>query len=228
MPQSQRSGALRFGDEEVPMAESAVRKTLVRKARPGGRSARVKAAVHQALLDELVAKPYSQIGIESVANRAGVHKTTIYRRWPTLEVLFAEVARELAQRSMPPPDTGSLVEDLRTAMRSSVRLFETPYGAAIARLLVGESGHSEALAEMSRGHWGRGEARVAEILRRGRERGELVGDVPDDLLIESLWAPLYLRKLVSLRPLTDEYVDRVIDGVLAPHLAPSVVPDRRS
>ncbi|MET7280059.1 TetR/AcrR family transcriptional regulator C-terminal ligand-binding domain-containing protein [Kribbella sp. NPDC005582] len=183
-------------------------------SRPGGRSARVKAAVHQALLDELVEKPYGRIGIESVAARAGVHKTSVYRRWATLETLFAEVAEELAVREVPVPDTGSLVGDLRTVMRSSVRLFKDPYGAAISRVLVAESDHSPALAEMSQRHWERGVANLRPVFARARARGELGPEPTDERLVEALWAPLYLRRLVNRKPLTYAYVDTVIADVL--------------
>ena len=52
-----------------------------RTTRPGGRTARTGAAVLAAAIEELSARDYADISVESIAARAGVHKTTVYRRW---------------------------------------------------------------------------------------------------------------------------------------------------
>jgi AcrR family transcriptional regulator len=54
---------------------------MARRRRPGGRSARVRAAAIAATLAELAETGYSALSLENVARRAGVHKTTLYRRW---------------------------------------------------------------------------------------------------------------------------------------------------
>ena len=64
--------------------------------RPGGRTARTRAAVFAATLNELVASGYTQASIEAIAERAGVHKTTIYRRWRTKDRLIAEALADAA------------------------------------------------------------------------------------------------------------------------------------
>ena len=49
--------------------------------RPGGRTARVAESVFAAAIAELAERDFADISIESIAERAGVHKTTVYRRW---------------------------------------------------------------------------------------------------------------------------------------------------
>src|SRR3712207_1543584 len=85
----------------------------VGERRPGGRSARVRAAVLSATIDALVDVGYDGLSVEDVARRAGVHKTTVYRRWPTRAALVAEATRERSQQVIPVPDTGTLAGDLR-------------------------------------------------------------------------------------------------------------------
>jgi AcrR family transcriptional regulator len=46
-----------------------------------GRGPKVRAAVLAATLEELAAVGYAALTVDDVARRAGVHKTTIYRRW---------------------------------------------------------------------------------------------------------------------------------------------------
>ena len=52
-----------------------------RTARPGGRTARTTTAVLAAAIEELSVHDYADISVESIAARAGVLKTSVYRRW---------------------------------------------------------------------------------------------------------------------------------------------------
>src|SRR5437879_1266577 len=66
----------------------------VERSRPPGRGPKVRAAVLAATLDELEETGYAGLTIDSIARRAGVHKTTVYRRWPDRESLVADVVGE--------------------------------------------------------------------------------------------------------------------------------------
>src|SRR5262249_23422510 len=81
--------------------------------RLGGRGPKVRAAVLAATLAELADKGYAALTIDSVARRAGIHKTTIYRRWKDRESLVADVLGEHIAMDFPIPDTGSVETDLR-------------------------------------------------------------------------------------------------------------------
>ena len=59
--------------------------------RPGGRTARTRAAVLAAVVGELAEHGWDQVSVESVAQRAGVHKTTVYRRWGDKNTLVTDV-----------------------------------------------------------------------------------------------------------------------------------------
>src|SRR5262249_48520076 len=94
--------------------------------RPGGRTARIRAAVLAAAFDELVEVGYGRLSMESVAQRAEVHKTTVYRNWGSREALIAAAVREQTARDVPMPDTGSLAEDLHLFARAIVANLATP------------------------------------------------------------------------------------------------------
>ena len=81
--------------------------SATRARRPGGRSARVRADVIAATLAELGERGYAALSLDSVARRAGVHKTTLYRRWGTREELVLEAMLERAGEHISVPDTGS-------------------------------------------------------------------------------------------------------------------------
>src|SRR5689334_17894869 len=81
--------------------------------RPGGRTARTRAAVLAAARDELEAGGYAGLTLEKVAARSGVHLATLYRRWRTVEGLVVDLLGELGKTEIPIPDTGSFKDDLR-------------------------------------------------------------------------------------------------------------------
>ena len=89
------------------------------RRRPGGRSARVRAAALEATLAELAESGYPELTLARVASRAGVNKTTLYRRWGTREALVLDAMLELAGEGVKIPDTGSLHGDLLAIARGS-------------------------------------------------------------------------------------------------------------
>src|SRR5919204_2046610 len=81
--------------------------------RPGGRTARTREAVMRAVVAELAGNGYTGTTVERVAQRAGIAKTTIYRRWGGMDGLLADLMAEHAAREIPVPDEGDLDRDLR-------------------------------------------------------------------------------------------------------------------
>jgi AcrR family transcriptional regulator len=87
-----------------------------RTERPGGRTARTRATVHDAV-HELLSEPASELSIPAVAARSGVHATTLYRRWGTIESLVLDVAVDDVNAQAPVPATGDLESDLTIYVR---------------------------------------------------------------------------------------------------------------
>ncbi|MEZ0111911.1 AcrR family transcriptional regulator [Catenulispora sp. EB89] len=181
--------------------------------RPGGRAARVGAAVHQAVTDLISERGYGTFSVADVAARAGVADSSIYRRWGSLEKLLADVALNRLNARSPMPDTGSLAGDLRAYTAAVAREITGPEGLALLRLAIalessGEQGlqaRDDLLAERAR--------QLDSMLDRARERGE---PAPDAFgVLDHLMAPMYIRVLFGLGPLTPEYVDGLVDRLLA-------------
>src|SRR5579863_7338677 len=94
----------------MDIGSGAVRPGPVR--RPGGRSARVRARVLEATLDELVESGYAGMTVQGVAARAGVNKTSLYRRWGSKGGLLADALLSSSSDLTDPADTGNLRQDL--------------------------------------------------------------------------------------------------------------------
>ncbi|TYK44378.1 TetR/AcrR family transcriptional regulator [Actinomadura decatromicini] len=180
--------------------------------RPGGRGARVAAAVHQAVTDLIGERGYGTFSVGDVAARAGVADSSIYRRWGNLENLLSDVALTRLNARSPMPDTGSLVGDLRAFAANVAREITGPDGLALLRLAVALSSNGpqglrardDLLAERAR--------QLRSMLDRARERGE---DAPDALdVLDHVLAPMYIRVLFGVEPLTPDYVDGLVDRLL--------------
>jgi AcrR family transcriptional regulator len=185
-----------------------------RRRRPGGRSARVRADAIAATLAELAESGYSALSFENVARRAGVHKTTLYRRWGTREELVLEAMLDRAAQRISVPDTGSLRQDLFELARTAAANAATPEVAAMARAVAAQAPHDSRLAAANRRFWDERLAMDAAIVEGAIQRGELVCETDARLVIESLLGPIHLRLLLTGEPIDDSFLQAVVDVVV--------------
>ncbi len=185
------------------------------RKRPGGRSARVRSAVLGATLAELAAVGYSALTLEGIARRAGVHKTTVYRRWGSRDRLLLEAILERSSEQVPIPDTGSLRADLFAVATAVIAMITTPEITAAIRALVSEAPHEPALAASGREFWAARFSLTREVIERAVQRHELPQTAHPDLAIEALIGPIYLRLLVTGEPLDTDYAGQLVDQVIA-------------
>lgn len=196
------------------MATSKSERVGAARPRPGGRSARIVGDVLEATLKELIEVGYAEFSLESVAQRAGVHKTTVYRRWGTREsLLIAALLQRIGER-VPIPDTGSLRSDLLEFVGKIVEVSRSTEDVALIRTFTSAAGRNAGLDRVASEFW---QARVElarEIVGRAVERGELPEQTEPQLLIEAVFGPVYLRFLITGEPLTEEFLEQVVDLAL--------------
>lgn len=192
----------------------------VGEQRPGGRAERVRTAVLSAAAELLADVGYDKMKVEDVAARAGVHKTTVYRRWPTKAELTADAAALHSAEAVPIPDTGAFVEDLRLLAREVVVNIGTEAGARRSRSIAAAAATSDELAEAMQGFWAHRLALSAAVVERAIERGELPATSDANLIIEMVIGPLWLRLLLTGEPITGDVADRIVELVIAGALAP--------
>ncbi|RZS29935.1 TetR/AcrR family transcriptional regulator [Corticibacter populi] len=181
--------------------------------RLGGRSARVIEHVSQAVLEELRVHGMHALSVPRIAERAQVHSSSIYRRWPTAVQLVAFVAARQAEQLLPVPDTGSLAGDLRAMLVDLRRFLEGPDSAAFVAVAFA-SGDSAELHALTRLYWLKRVALREAMFGRARVRGELDAQTDAEELIERAIGPLYMRRFISHRPIDDAFIERVVQGVL--------------
>lgn len=184
------------------------------QSRPGGRTARTRAAVLDATIEELIESGYAGLSIDGIAQRAGVHKATVYRRWGTLDRLLLDALALFADRSVAVPDTGGIDGDLRELAHSARALLGGRGGEALIRAMV-SAGHDSQVAQVIRAFWAEHNALVAEIVQRAVRRGELpAGTDPADVS-RAIGAPLYMRLLITAEPLDEQAADQAAAATAA-------------
>lgn len=187
----------------------------VGERRPGGRSARTRTAVLAATADVLAEVGYDALGVDAVAARAGVHKTTVYRRWPTKAELVAEAVRERSLRHVPIPDTGTLAGDLRALARAVAATIGSEVGGHLTRALVAAATTSPEVAARTGPFWAERLGWAATVVERAIDRGELPAGSDPNLVVEALIGPLYVRLLLTGEPVDAAVADRVAALVTA-------------
>ncbi len=184
--------------------------------RPPGRprSEEARQAILRSTLRILGQSGFSDLTIEDVADHAGVGKATVYRWWPNKGALIADAFASNTTRKLRFPDTGSVFSDMSRQMRQLVKVFRSPRGRIVSAILAaGQSDRDLIAAFRDRFLWPRRQEAYA-TLRRGIRRGELRKDIDPDLVLDSLYGPIYMRFLIRHDRLTPEFVDRLCALVL--------------
>lgn len=180
--------------------------------RTGGRSARVRAAVIDATLDALLSEGLDDLSIASIALRAGVHPTTIYRRWGGRSNLALDAVLSATETEIPAPDTGTLRGDLLALVRSIGAFLQTPLGELVVRIALRRDLPEYEAARG--GYWIQRFQTGAALLERARARGEVRAGIDPVLALETLVGPMYVRILITREPLDDALLVRCVDLVL--------------
>jgi len=170
--------------------------------------------VVEATIAELADGGYAAVSLERVARRAGVAKTTLYRRWGTKEALVLEAMLERAGTRVSVPDTGSLRADLLEFADTAASNAASPEVSAMARAVVAGAPHDNTLAAAARDFWAQRLALDAVIVRRGMDRGEADADTDPRRVIESVIGPIHLRLLLTGEPVDRDFLEGVVDTVM--------------
>jgi AcrR family transcriptional regulator len=167
--------------------------------RPPGRPRSVRAdeAIARATFEAIAEDGVEGMSIEGVAARAGVSKATIYRRYASKEALIVAIVGRLRPPPAAPADTGSFESDFKALVGGQERRARDVGTLIVPRLIaatLNNPGFRELLIERMIEPF---RARIAEILRRGIERGELRADLDVDAAVDFLHGSLVYRLILA-------------------------------
>jgi AcrR family transcriptional regulator len=174
----------------------------------------------QSALEIIMIEGYSRFTIDAVARRAGVPKSTMYRRWPSKGALLADAFVNMVPFVSSDIDSGSVREDLQLAFKAEFSVLRDP---RVRQLIVGilmESQTSVEAAAFVR------ERAVAVrrrsgvlLLQRGIARGEVNPAADLDAALDMALGAMWYRFLTGTAPLDDMFA-RELGAQLANSLLP--------
>jgi AcrR family transcriptional regulator len=211
---------------DIPRAESSRPGASTRRTtgvHVKGRAEDVVRRVLDATVAELGRVGYASLRIEAIAASAGVHKTSVYRRWPTREALVA-AALERENAEAPVHDTGDLRSDLLASLRDLRALKTSPRAAGILRMVQLERGNTE-VDRIIRGLRTVNQQRRRAPIERAIQRGELPAGTDAGIVSDLVHMPLVLRIVSMGESVSDEYLEQLVDVALAGARATFAPPD---
>lgn len=166
--------------------------------------------------DALLSAGYAGLAVDEVAQRAGVAKTTLYRRWPTKDHLAIAVYADMLDRDVPVTDTGDIRADLVAYLQqiaATLASVRRRSAGIVAELVAAAARHAD-VGEAMRGLYTRRIRLAVELVERATARGELRSGTDPILLLDQLAGALYYRVLITGMPVDDPYLVRLVGAAL--------------
>jgi AcrR family transcriptional regulator len=178
------------------------------------RDARADRAIIAAALELMAERGVAAVRMDDVAERAGVGKATIYRRYRSKDELVTDAVGSMVN-TIEIPDSGSTRADLMILMRQAVDLYSGSFAARLMPTLVDEMSRNAELAEVARDRFLTGRrAALCTVFERGVERGDLNPDLDVELALDILAGPLFYRLLITGGPIDEPLAAGVVELIL--------------
>jgi AcrR family transcriptional regulator len=195
--------------------ESRYDRGMTAPTRPGGRTAAVRDAVLRAAADLLVEHGLEGIELTAVAQRAGVGKSTVYRRWASVPGLVADLLADMADTSSPRPSTGALRTDLLTQAKLVRRTLSDERQGRLFKAIIAAATCDAITAKALADFYRKRIDEVSPVVGDAVTRGEAPPGTDPAEVIRQLSAPLYYRFLTDTKPLTNADAERAVAVTMA-------------
>ena len=161
-----------------------------------------------AAIDLMERHTYGAVTIDAVARASGVSKSTIYRHWPSRQVLVLDAFTHKTDRLTEVADTGDALADLRTYLAKLAYCLDFGGAASVVSGLIADAVHDEELAQAFRATLVRGRRRAfIAILLRGQQRGQVRPDLDIPTAVDALYGAIHHRLMVTRQPIDARFVD---------------------
>lgn len=193
------------------MSDTDVMERPTRQKRPGGRTAEVTRRIHEAILELLVEGGIDACTFQNVASRAGVERSTLYRRSPDRWPTIIDAIIDFAERETAPHDTGTFRGDLTATIRNLAKALNGPLGPALVTVAAALQGG--AAPGQGERFWASRMERLAPMFDNAIARGELPADCDPEEIFSMAAGPMYFRRFVAAKLIGDEWVKLVVDEI---------------
>jgi AcrR family transcriptional regulator len=185
---------------------------MVGRGRP--RDAGVEGRVLDAGMAEMRARGYDGMSVDRVAERAGVAKTTIYRRWPSKAELVMAMITELTS-TVPFDPSGDPRGDL-TEFVAGIAAALDGIPTTLVADLVAAAAREPRVGNGVRALWAERHAAVAAAITQAQADGLMPAHADPRVVVDQLVGALYYRLLITGEPIDPAYVRALVHSTLGP------------
>ena len=189
------------------------------KRRPGGRTADVTERVHKAITDLLVEGGFEACTFSAGAERAGIERSTLYRRFPDRWGAIIDTWMERARMDVMPDLGDSFADDLMSVLRRLVEVLESRLGPALLRVAAELRARDD--TDFSRAYFDARMEQLAPMFDAAIARGELPADVDRETLFTFAAGPIYFRMFIASRRVDDDFLSSIVHNVCWLYCTPS-------
>ena len=162
----------------------------------------------------LLSEGLHSLTLARVAQAAGVHHATVYRRWPSRARLVLDTIVELSRATAPAPvpTTGNVHDDLIAYFTPIITGLQDPNVQTLVRSLL--SLPEEEIAEERREYWRSRYALATQIIEAGIARGELAPTEDPWHTAELIAGPIWMRLFVTGRAVDADFLEQLVSEAL--------------
>jgi AcrR family transcriptional regulator len=190
---------------------------MSQKSQPDPRVGHSRRVICRAALEEFADVGFAGFRMESVAARAGVGRSTLYRHWPDKAALIADALETLNVQPNPEHELGAGTARQRVELLLShlVRaLTDSPVAACIPALIHATATDS-AIRDFFHRYSAQRRRRLTDTIAAGVADGQFPARVDPEAASAALSGAVFYRRLMTADALDDEFIDELIDTVLA-------------
>ena len=181
------------------------------------RGGALEAAIFDAVFAQLATVGYRKLTMEGVAAEARTGKAALYRRWQSKDELVTDALKHVLPETPRPPSTGGLREDLLISLTVLRDTMLACRGAAFVVLKEEAEDGKGLLHDVVHERVSQPLRNVLyEVLREAGERGEVRPEAVTRQIANVAPAIVIYQNLSEGGPLTDAYLESVVDEILIP------------
>lgn len=151
--------------------------------------------------------------VDEISRRSGVAKTTIYRQWPTRTQLMRDACLRIGT-PIAAPDSGDTIRDINVFLKQLARALKKERWSSVLPSVIDAAEREPAVATMYAKLQESYSSPLKQLIRNGIKKGELSRSTNAPLLASALIGPLFFRRWFSREPLTNAFVDQIVQTVL--------------
>ena len=172
--------------------------------------------VRRAALDELGEVGYGAFTIESVAARAGVARSTIYRHWPDKLTLIADAFETFHEQMVPHDQSGSPRERVERLVRHVAEIVvDSTFTVCIPALIEGAE-RDPRVREFHHRYSAERRRSLVEVIAEGVAGGDFPAAIDPELAAVALLGVIFYRRLMTGEPFDPTGASALVDAVLGP------------